>query len=253
MSGKTYRCEKCEHEGVMVKRIKRKKGENKEEEEKPTPQEGPSPLPVVVTVKHRGFWVTNKEGKHEPSLDVTCDRNSVMLTPTCLLYVYKLALRHFLLSKDVIGPHEIDPANLVPHIVVRKNKNDPFSKYTQIENETFVIEESQLSAKSDFLIVELDAKRDLHCTLIFSRKISRRINLIDAFKAVIQILNKYPDMIDAYSNLPMFGQEAIAYWVDTKSEYPRNVVPPPDYKPPAPKPPAKIDWKLSAAGSVLSK
>ncbi len=70
-------------------------------------------LPVCLQVEYDGFWTTN------------CNRNSVILKPNSLLYVYKLAFRHLLLSMNVITPHDIDSQNLVPHIVVRKSNTDP--------------------------------------------------------------------------------------------------------------------------------
>lgn len=89
-------------------------------------------LPVFFQFSHQGFWITDKNGQHVPTTDKKCNRNSVMLRNDCLLYVYKLALRHFLLSIKAVQPNQIDPANLVPHTVVRKNSNDPFSKYDSI-------------------------------------------------------------------------------------------------------------------------
>lgn len=209
-------------------------------------------LPVCVELKHRGFWITNDKGEHEPTSDETCDRNSVMFTNDCLLYVYKLALRHLLLSMQVVGPSDIDPANLIPHTVVRKNKTDPFSKFNKIQNEKFIITEEMFSAKSDFLIVELDAKRDLHSTLIYLKKIKDKVNLLEAIKTVIKVLNAYPHLIKEYSNLPYFGFSNAEYWYENPNSYPFNIAIPENYKP-KPKISIKIDPKnISEAGSIIA-
>jgi hypothetical protein len=210
-----------------------------------------SNFPICLEITHKGFWITNSEGYHESTMDQQCDRNSVMLTNECLLYVYKLALRHLLLSSQVINPSEIDAANLVPHIVVRKNKSDPFSKYNQIQCEKLIITEKMLTAKCDFLLVELDIKRDLHTTLIYSKKINKKINLIEAMKIVLSILNQYPYLIQEYSQLPYFGLNAIDYWLEIVDSYPFHPTPPHDYQP---KPKKTIDmssYQLSPAGSLL--
>src|SRR5205823_1632906 len=72
----------------------------------------------------------------------------------------KLAFRHLLISENLITAKTIDAANLVPHIRVRKDKSDAFSKYTSIQNRTFLIDESSLSAKQDFLTIELYREED---------------------------------------------------------------------------------------------
>ena len=135
-------------------------------------------LPVCVRVDHDGFWITNNNGIHISSLDYNCDRNSVMLTPNSLLYIYKLAFRHLLLSMKVITSYDIDAQNLVPHIVVRKNKADTNSNYNKIQGETFIITDESLSDKTDFLIIELDRERDLHMTVCYSKKnkITNKLN-----------------------------------------------------------------------------
>lgn len=188
-------------------------------------------FPLCVQVKYRGFWITDESGIHQYTEDDQTDRNSVMFANDCLLYVYKLALRHLLLSMKVITPYDIDPANLVPHMVVRKNKMDPFSKYKIVQGEKFIITDEMLSAKSDFLIMEIDEKRDLHTTLIYSKKIKHRVNLIEAIKTVVQTLNGYPHLIKEYESLSYFGQNAIEYWYNNGNNYPFNVTPPGNYKP----------------------
>ena len=211
-------------------------------------------LPVVVEVRHLGFWITDEKGTHISTMDESCDRNSVMLEPTCLLYVYKLALRHLLLSRGVIVPEDIDAQNLVPHVVVRASKTDGLSKFKTIHGDKFLIEESMLSPKSDFLIVELDKRRGLHYTIIFSKKLKDRVDSAEAFKETIMTLNRYPELLKGYSSLPYFGLDAIPYWVETADKYPFNVIPPPDWKPTVkPKKGEELaKLKLTAAGSVIS-
>jgi len=160
---------------------------------------------------------------------MNCNRNSVLLDSSCLLYVYKLALRHRLLSLDVIDEQDIDPANLVPHIRVRKDKNDAFTKYQSIQGQSYQIEESSLSAKADFLTIELDLRHDLHCTMIYSKKIGKRADLVKEFKEMVFLLNEKPKLIEQYASLPDFGVRAILYWLETKNQYPNNIIPPVNY------------------------
>lgn len=245
-----YTCENCNHQVEFHLNAKPIKEEKRKEEKEKTvvPSTFPS-FPVCVQLKHNGFWITTPEGVHKSTLDVNCDRNSVMLSNDCLLYVYKLALRHFLLSRQVITPQEIDAANLVPHVMVRKNKTDPFSKYSQIQGEKFIITEKMLSVRSDFLLIELDEKRDLHMTLIYSKKIKSRGDLVAALKTVLQTLNQHPELIEEYSKLEYFGQEETNYWFHNPDSYPLKIKTPLDYIPKA-----KEDFKiknLSPAGSIL--
>src|SRR5437868_15386110 len=79
-------------------------------------------LPILVEITHCGFWITDNSGTHITTTNQQCDRNSVMLSHNCLLYIYKIALRHLLLSTKIITPQDIDPANLIPHVKVRNNK-----------------------------------------------------------------------------------------------------------------------------------
>ncbi len=247
-----YTCENCNRQVELhlnAKAIKEPKPrKEKKEQQSMVVSEFPS-FPIYVELKHIGFWITTPEGIHKSTLDENCDRNSVMLSDSCLLYVYKLALRHFLLSRQVITPDEIDAANLVPHIMVRKNKTDPFSKYSRIQGEKFIITEKMLSVKSDFLLIELDEKRDLHMTLIYSKKIKNRIDLVETFKSVLQTLNQCPSMIEEYSRLEYFGLPEINYWFDTPDSYPLKIKRPLDYIP-TPKEDFKIK-NVSPAGSIL--
>lgn len=225
---RTTECEKCGH----IQPIKKTNKNSKQAIEYPDiikQVNDYKSLPVYVGLKHQGFWVTDINGIHVPNLDESCNRNSVMLSPDCLLYVYKIALRHLLLSMHIIQPSEIDPANLVPHVVVRKNKDDPFSKYKSIQDEDFLISEADISSKSDFIILELDKKRDLHMTLIYSKGIGKKINLVKAFINVIKLLNSQPELIELYSSLKYFGDNEIEYWYDTGSLYPNNISIPENY------------------------
>jgi hypothetical protein len=206
-------------------------------------------MPIYSELTHNGFWITTSEGIHVPTLNEKCDRNSVMLKPTCLFYVYKIAFRHLLLSMDIIQPTDIDPANLVPHIMVRKNPLDPFSKYASIQNEKFLINESDLSSKSDFLMIELDKKKDLHMTIIFSKGISKRINLVSAFHNLLKLLNYRTDLIELYSSLEYFGSKEIEYWYETKHLYPDNICIPVDYVKPTRE--IQMVYTTTEAGSVI--
>jgi len=205
-------------------------------------------LPIFFEFKHDGFWVTSQKGVHETTDDENCDRNSVMISKECLLYVYKLALRHYLLSQKVISPSEIDAANLVTHVVIRKNKNDPFSKYKKIDGEKFLVTKEMLSSKTDFLMIELDTQRDLHMTLIYSKKIGRKINLIEAFEKVLKTLNQKPELVDDYKNLRYFGQDEAEWWYETGHLWPNNVKMPQYYTPTQK---LQQNYTTTKAGSVI--
>ncbi len=178
-------------------------------------------LPIAVTIGHRGFWIT-VDGKHKSTEDKSCNRNSVMLHPMSLPYIYKIALRHLLLSMHIITPYDIDAANLVPHVKIRKDVNDAFSQYENIQGEQFVIGETEVSVKSDFITIELDTRRDLHTTLVFSKKIKQRVDLLAAFRFIIQLLNTYPELIERYSQLDNFGGFNTNFWYENDG-YPFNV------------------------------
>jgi len=205
-------------------------------------------LPIYTQFNHKGFWTTIFNGEHIPSQDEKCDRNSVMIDNSSLLYVYKLAYRHLLLSMKIVEPSDIDPANLVPHVVVRKSNNDPFSKFKTIQGEHFFISEPDLSAKTDFIVIELDKKRDLHMTLIYCKGIGKKINLIEAFVNMIKLLNHRPELIQQYQSLEYFGQKEIDYWYETNNLYPDNIIIPKDYVKSVKK---MMDFKVTSAGSVL--
>ena len=207
-------------------------------------------LPICVEVQHDGFWITTKDGVHISTKDESCNRNSVLLRSDCLLYVYKLALRHLLLTLRVITPENIDAANLVPHVVVRKNPRDPFSKYDAIQHEQFILEESSFSSKADFLIVELDRKRDLHMTLVYAKRLGKQINLVAAFQFVVQLLNAHPHLIEQYIDLSYFGEREIRYWYKSYEDYPLNVKCPNDYIPSPP--PIRKQVTTTAAGTIMS-
>lgn len=106
-----------------------------------------------------------------------------------------------------------------------------------------------LSVKSDFLLLELDESRDLHTTLVFSKGIKKRMDLVEALKIVIRNLNLHPETIAQYSSLPYFGQDEIEYWHDTPNSYPLNVKKPNNY---VPKPKIIETYaNLSPAGSLI--
>lgn len=186
-------------------------------------------LPLLVEIKHRGFWITDNDGKHVSTEDEKCERNSIMLTPDCLLYVYKLAFRHLLLSMRVITPKDIDAANLVPHIKVRKDNRDTFSNYKVMQGKKFKITQETLSVRKDFLTIELDEQKDLHCTMIYSKKVGEKINLLEAFRVMIRVLNNDSNLIIQYANLPDFGQSCAEWWYE-RGNFPHDVNPPIDFK-----------------------
>ena len=239
-------CEKCNHPNVLnIKPLKTRRNKkqsdnnnniyNNDDDEIFILDNVPSyrnimHFPICIETKHRGFWITNSNGIHVSTTDIKCDRNSVMFTNDCLLYIYKLALRHFLLSMKIINPSDIDAANLVPHMVIRKNNLDPFSKYDEIQNKKYVITDSMISVRNDFMLIEIDEQKDLHFTLIYKKKIKEKINLLKALKTVIAVLNEYPNLINEYGQLSYFGQDAINYWYDVPESYPFNIIPPANYE-----------------------
>ena len=174
-------------------------------------------LPISITVNHVGYWMTNHGLHYSYDTDEICKSNSVIVSTNSLLYVYKLALRHLLLSMRVITPQDIDAQNLVPHIVVKKNN------YKTIREREFVIDERSLTIKNDFILIELDRKNDLHMTLIYKKKIKESIDLMTAFKLIIKLLTFYPELIERYANLPYFGGHVIHYWYDTPDSFPFKI------------------------------
>ena len=214
----------------------------------------PSVLPIYAKVTHKGHWVTDESTKlHMGTMDEKCNRNSVMLTNDCLLYKLKLAIRHRFICLGLIEPHDIDPQNLVPHIVVRKSPGDSNSQFHPIQGEVFKIDEADLSVKSQFLLIELDRTRDLHMTMIFSKGLKQRCDMVVEFKEMLAMLldPKYQHLLQEYADLPYFGQDAVSYWKETKDQYPMNVTPPPDWKPTPKKGLDLSGVRLSAIGSVL--
>lgn len=246
-NNKTIKCEKCGH----VQSNKKSKKEHEDNINFPdifTDIVDSKSLPVYVQLNHKGFWTTNFNGEHIPSFDMDCDRNSVMISEDSLLYVYKLALRHLLLSMRVIEPADVDSANLVPHVVVRKSNKDPFSKYKSIQGEKFLISDSELSVKSDFIMIELDRKRDLHMTLIYCKGVGKKIDLKEALVNVIKLLNHNPELIKLYQSLEYFGNKEMDYWYHSGSAYPNNILIPETYI----KKPVKIlNFQVTSAGSII--
>lgn len=208
----------------------------------------PPVFPLQVKVEHQGFWVT-VDNKHVATTDPLCSRNSVMLQPTCLLSLWKLAFRHSLISKGFLTVDDLDAANLVPHIRVRKDPSDGFSHYEDVKR-TYLLSREHFSSRKDFLTIELDIKKNLHFTLVYSKGIGGKMNLLSAFEETMRILNNDPNLVDQYTSLPYFGEQAASYWQLTKDKYPTNIVPPTDFKiPPLEEPP--VCSKVSPAGTVL--
>lgn len=206
-------------------------------------------FPLFIELKHQGIWLTDTNGIHHASLDESVGKNSIMFTPDCLLYVYKLALRHLLLSTKTITPQNIDPANLVPHMVVRKSVSDPFSKYNSVQNRKIRIDESMISIRNDFMLIEIDEQQDLHFTLIYAKGIKKKIDLLLALKTVIESLNANPETISTYSQLKYFGADLAQYWYDVPSSFPLQIIPPPGYTAQPAQPTAT--YKTTAAGSII--
>lgn len=249
-----YRCENCQHEVELdLKELKelRKNRPHRADQSNHPPGDGLD-LPVCVELTYLGFWITRPDGRHDFTTDEQCDRNSVMVSTESLLYVYKLALRHYLLAKKIITPKEIDAANLVPHVVVRKSKTDPFSYYHKIQGETFIITEDKLSAKADFLIIELDERLgvNLHMTLIYSKKIKQRVDLIATFKLVLRTLNQHPEMIPEYRNLADFGLGEVNYWYENETSFPLAIRKPKDYVSTVVRVEPR-NYQLSPAGTII--
>lgn len=226
---RTYQCSHCGHTNETKKIKKDKKNQNIVVPSLIKFENEIRDLPICVEVKHCGFWITNEIGLHMHTWDENCNKNSVMLTNDCLLYIYKIALRHLLLSIQAITPKDVDSANLVPHIKIRNNPTDPFSKYKMIQGKKYIISSDMVSVKNDFITIEIDKKNDLHCTLIYSKKIKERIDLLEAFKTVIKTLNQHPGLIKQYIELPYFGEECINYWYDCPNGYPFNIPLDPKY------------------------
>lgn len=253
MSGrKGLICEKCGHQNRGKSRRHNQQEDSSEQQLSLEVQRaiGGAPwLPVQVEFRHLGFWITNSEGRHLSTDDPACGRNSVMLAPNCLLAIYKVALRHYLLSLGIISPQEIDNQNLIPHVVVRKNEKDSKSSFHSVQGEKFLIMAEDLSSKSDFLIAELDRVRDLHITLFYSKGIKKRVDLLESFKKVLQILNTYPELIGKYAALEGYGEKEIEYWFRNVESYPFQINRPSDWSPV--KPPPKKEYRVSSAGSLL--
>lgn len=189
-----------------------------------------SPFPIQVTVKHNGFWVTDDQGVHQAINDIACAKNSVILDPGSMLYVYKLAFRHLLLSMGIICPRDIDSQNLVPHIAIRKNKNGSLTNYSTIQGRKFTINPGDVTVRNDFILLELDRAQDLHMTLIYKKGIGKQIDLMACFRLIIHILALYPELMQSYANLSYFGNGTTQsgkshanYWYETPDSFPFKI------------------------------
>jgi len=103
-------------------------------------------------------------------------------------------------------------------------------------------------SEKDFLLMELDEKKDLHMTMIYSKGIGKRVDLLEVFRQAIKLLNGDPKLIEEYSSLPYFGMEAMQYWAETRDEYPKNVVPREGWKPMKEE---VVEYQTTIAGSVV--
>lgn len=198
-------------------------------------------FPRIIKIEHKGFWMSDANGKHYAETDKKCSRNSVMLSETCPLYILKLAMRHRAVCHKYLPLVKIDAQNSVPHIVVRKSPADSNNQFDNIQGEEFKIDESSLSLKKQFLIVELDRDRDLHMTMLYNSNLPNDINLKEEFAHVVRLLDQRPDFAKLYSELPYFGIDAAAYWLESADSYPENITQPIDW---TPKPIVKPDYSL---------
>jgi hypothetical protein len=200
-------------------------------------------LPLLVEFNHDGFWDVDEKG-YRYNTDVNCDRNSVIVSKDCLFSIYKIALRHLLLSMDVIQPDDVVLPNLIPYLNVRKNKYDPNSIYDSIKKRKFLITQKNILVEQNSLSLMLDQQTDLRILLICDKNITLSVDLAEVFIKVIQLLNAHPDFIKEYAKLEDFGKNEVAYWYSTKSLYPNNIVMPKKYT-------IVDDRKVSSAGSIL--
>lgn len=174
----------------------------------------PNPDQLSVNIRHIGFWITDS-GSHVAVDDIARAKNSVILDPESMLYVYKLALRHLLLSQRIIDPQDIDSQNLVPHFAIGKNKNESLNQYSLIQGKQFILGSNDIVVKNDFILLEFDRTNNLHTTLIYKRGIKQKIDLMQCFKIIVCLLNLYPHLVYEYSNLDYFGKSNAQYWYDT--------------------------------------
>lgn len=227
-------CEKCHHQMKLRVQVIKDSTKNDNEKKIISEPEKPSCFPLAILLTHNGFWIT-ENGQHQAIPDEKCrNSNSVVLDPTCLLYIWKLALRHKLISLKVIEEADIDAPNLVPHVKIRENYNSGFAAYQEINKKIFLLSKSDFSLKKDFLTIELDRKKNWHCTMIYSKGIGKQtngFNLMEAFEETVTLLNRSPKLIQEYSALPHFGKDALRYWVSTSDQFPNNIIPPEDWEP----------------------
>ena len=192
-------------------------------------QENPV-FPFMLRFDHLGYWTTDDEEKHVPSQDHSCSRNSVMLRNTCLPWVLKVALRHQLASSGHFTVRNLDPQNLVPHLVVRSGPNDSASRFDSIRTDAFVVRRRDVSCKSKFLMLELGPRADdLHYTLVYYKTgVPKGLDLMAALETTIRHLTH--ERIAEYQALPDFGggARAVAYWSERRS-YPNGITPPLDF------------------------
>jgi hypothetical protein len=218
---------------------------------------------IFIRITHQGWWIT-RGGRHVATDDHLCDRNSVILDRACLLYIYKLALRHLLLARGRLHPRDVDPQNLVPHILARDPKSTSRSHdlYDELQGATYLLTRDMVSDDGKMLILELDADADLHCTMVFKRppkaksKSKTKAPAFDYTAALIQVildLDAHPERIAEYAALEYFGQDEISYWAEPGS-YPLHITKPKDWV--APKRPSTAQSALppnhfvSAAGII---
>lgn len=200
-------------------------------------------LPLLVTVTHDGFWDADEKG-FKYNTDINCDRNSVILAKDCLLTIYKIGLRHLLLSMDVIQPGDIVLPNLIPHIIVRKNKYDPNTIYDSIQKQKVLITQKNILINRDSISLLLDQKTNLTMLLLNDKNLKSSVDLFQALTRVVQLLNSRPELIEQYAKLENFGDNETEYWYQTKELYPNNIVMPKDHV-------VSDDRKVSSAGTIL--
>jgi len=188
-------------------------------------------FPCVVKVQDVGWWTTNETGDHVPSTDDFVKSNCRMLTGG--LRILKMEVQRLLVCAGLLHPN-VDAQNLISHMVVRSANNRGYKNYSELQNKDIEITHSMLSAKRDFLILEVNKQTDLHTTLVYSKGIGDKIDLIKVFEFVLKLQRAYPQLQKEIEALPLCNKNIPHYWYETRNQYPFNTTPPENYIPAPP-------------------
>jgi len=109
-----------------------------------------------------------------------------------------------------------------------------------------------VSNKKDFIVLELDKKRDLHMTLVYKKQIRNNIDLMACLKLVIHLLNTYPELVTMYANLSYFGNQQTKYWYDVPESFPFRIEIPASYTVTDEKPNYDA-LKVASGGSIINE